>query len=513
MSAGDAVRGPGLDADVIVVGAGPVGLMLAGELRLGGAEVLVLERLPEPTTESRASTLHARTMEILDQRGLIDAGSVPNEVRGHFGGIPLDFGDVPSRFPGLWKVPQTRLESLLGAWAGRLGVRLRRGYDVRALADASGHVTVEAAGPDGTARFRAGYLVGCDGEQSTVRRLAGFDFPGTPAGRELIRADVAGVDVPARRFQRLPRGLAISATREGVTRVMMHEFAGVRAPRAGTPDFAEVAEIWQRITGDDISAGRPIWINVFGDASRQASAYRIGRVLLAGDAAHVQMPVGGQALNLGLQDAVNLGWKLAGQVRGWAPDGLLDSYSGERHAAGARTLTNIRAQSELLLGGPGVEPLRAVLGELLGHRRARGHLAEMIAGLDVRYPVGGGDHPALGSRLPPRDLVTEDSVTSTTALLRPARGLLLGTARPGRTEPVGAAAQPWSDRVRAVPVKADGDGVLPGADAVLVRPDGHVAWVSDGTEPVEAALRRWFGTARGTGQTIDSTSGRGEHRG
>ncbi|WP_027659904.1 FAD-dependent monooxygenase [Salinispora fenicalii] len=491
-ASGTTARYDRLDADVIVVGAGPVGLMLAGELRLGGADVLLLERLPRPTTESRASTLHARTMEVLDQRGLLDdLGTLPNEVRGHFGGLPLDFGDSPTRFPGLWKLPQTHLEALLAAWTTRLGARLRRGYEVRGLTEASEYVEVEAAGPDGPARFRAAYLVGCDGEQSIVRRLGGFAFSGNDALRELIRADVTGIDIPDRRFQRLPRGLAIAATRGGVTRIMMHEFGRPGTTRASAPEFAEVARVWQRITGDNITDGQPLWINSFGDASRQVSAYRKGRMLLAGDAAHLQMPVGGQALNLGLQDAVNLGWKLAGQVRGWAPEALLDSYHRERHAIGSRTLTNIRAQSELLLGGAEVEPLRAIIGDLLAHRAARCHLATMIAGLDVSYPIS-GRHPMLGSRLPCRDVVTDAGRTSTTAMLRPATGLLIDVRPPHRQKRWSASARSWPEWVRVVRAKADGDEVLPGVSMLLLRPDGHVAWVDDGTEPIEKALDQWF---------------------
>jgi 2-polyprenyl-6-methoxyphenol hydroxylase-like FAD-dependent oxidoreductase len=467
--------------------------MLAAELRLGGVDVLVLERLTEPTTESRASTLHARTMEILDQRGLLGClGGVPNELTGHFGGIRLDFADLPTRFPGLWKVPQARTEEILGAWGKRLGVRLRRGHELHALHDAGDHVVAEVAGPAGTVRLRAGYLVGCDGEQSTVRRLGGFDFPGLASGRELIRADVTRVSVPDRRFQRLPAGLAIAATRGGVTRVMMHEFGRPVPERSGEPDFAEVAQTWQRITGDEIGTGHPIWINAFGDASRQASRYQIGRVLLAGDAAHVQMPVGGQALNLGLQDAMNLGWKLAGEVRGWAPPALLATYHEERHAVGARTLTNIRAQAQLLLGGPEVEPLRALVAELLSYGPVRTHLAAAIAGLDVRYPVGGGPHPGLGARVPRAELVTAGGPTSTVELLHLGMPLLLEhtSAGPG---PVIEAACPWADRVRPAWGKAGASWLTPEVGAVLVRPDGHLVWVADGTEPVEAALTRWFG--------------------
>lgn len=487
-----------VDTDVIVVGAGPVGLMLAGELRTCGARVTVLERLAEPTTESRASTLHARTMELLDQRGLLDAlGTVPHDMTGHFGGIPLDFSGLESRYRGQWKVPQARTEQLLGSWAAGLGAVVRRGHALVGLRRTGAGVEAETAGPDGSVRFRAAYLVGCDGEDSAVRRLAGFAFPGTDATRELLRADVAGIDVPNRRFERHAHGLAIAHRRpDGVTRVMVHEFGKAAAARAGEPEFAEVAAAWARVTGEDIGAGTPLWVNAFGNARRLAERYRDGRVLLAGDAAHVQMPVGGQALNLGLADAVNLGWKLAAQVRGQAPDGLLDSYHDERHAVGRRVLGNIEAQATLLLGGPEVEPMRAVVAELLGHDEVVGHLAGMISGLDVRYPHG-SDAPLLGSRVPHWELTTETGPTSTTELLRGGRGVLLDLAA---GLPQDAAAG-WADRVRTVSAAAadapeDGAPFAPGGTAVravLIRPDGHLAWVDDGTTPLRAALHRWFG--------------------
>ncbi|WSA99712.1 FAD-dependent monooxygenase [Streptomyces sp. NBC_01794] len=487
-----------VDTDVIVVGAGPVGLMLAGELRTGGARVTVLERLAEPTTESRASTLHARTMEIFDQRGLLDAlGSVPNDMVGHFGGIRLDFSGLDSRYRGQWKVPQARTEQLLGSWAVGLGTVVRRGHELVGLRQTESGVEAEAVGPEGRVRIRAAYLVGCDGESSAVRRLAGFAFPGTDATRELLRADVAGIDVPNRRFERHERGLAIAHRRpDGVTRVMVHEFGRAAAARAGEPEFAEVAAAWARVTGEDIGAGRPIWVNAFGNARRLAERYRGGRVLLAGDAAHVQMPVGGQALNLGLQDAVNLGWKLAAQVRGWAPAGLLDSYHDERHAVGRRVLANIEAQATLLLGGAEVEPLRAVVAELLGHDEVVGQLAGMISGLDVRYPDG-SVAPLLGGRVPHWELTAETGPSSTAKLLRPGRGVLLDFAA---GLPSGAVAG-WADRVRMVSAatphgSGTGSPFEPGGTAVravLLRPDGHVAWVDDGTTPLRAALHRWFG--------------------
>ncbi|GHF64594.1 hypothetical protein GCM10010218_52720 [Streptomyces mashuensis] len=494
------------ETQVIVVGAGPVGLMLAGELRLGGAQVTVLEQRTEPTTESRASTLHARTMEILDSRGLLERlGTVPNDVMGHFGGIPLDL-TLPTPYPGQWKVPQIRTEELLQEWATELGAVVLRGHELRAVTVTGDHAEAEATGPGGeTVRLRAKCIVGCDGENSAVRRLGGFAFPGTPAGRELLRADVDGIDIPGRRFQRLPGGLAIAARRpDGVTRVMVHEFGRKAEPRTGDIPFEEIVDAWKRVTGEDISHGTPLWVNAFTDASFQAAAYRDYRLLLAGDAAHQQMPIGGQALNLGLQDAVNLGWKLALQVSGRAPDGLLDSYHTERHAVGRRTLSNIAAQAMLLLGGEEVEASRDVLAELIGHERVRAHLAGMISGLDVRYDVGEGGHPLLGARLPHLPLLTAGGPTTSTALLRSGTALLLDlTGDVARAARLAAAAAPWTGVVTPVAARpADDAGAADtGAGAVLVRPDGHVVWAgpqdTDDTTGLVTALARWFGERAG----------------
>ncbi|MCX4654026.1 SDR family oxidoreductase [Streptomyces microflavus] len=506
------------DTDVVVVGAGPVGLMLAGELRLGGADVIVLDRLGAPTTESRASTLHARTMEILDQRGLLDGiGTPPDEPMGHFGGLPLDLR-LPGPYPGQWKVPQTRTEAVLGAWAVRLGAEVRRGHRVAGLEQHPDRVTVEAAGPEGGApvRITAPYVVGCDGEESTVRRLTAIAFPGNDAERELIRADIAGIDIRGRRFERLPRGLAIAARRpDGVTRVMVHEFG--RTPRAAEASFADIVDAWHNVTGEDLSVGTPLWVNAFGDVSRQAERYRHGRVLLAGDAAHAQMPIGGQALNLGLQDAVNLGWKLAAAARGRAPARLLDSYHEERHEVGRQVLSNIRAQARLLLGGPEVTGLRAVIGELLPYEAVRARLAGMVSGLDIRYGgsltdagrPGGGPHGSAGWRLPPMTLnlrppgaisaygpESEGSPVHTAALLRDARGVLLVTAdEEERRELLTGVAGPFGRSVDAVAVFRPAGGpaeVFVGVDAVLIRPDGYVAWAGTSPAGLEAALATWF---------------------
>lgn len=375
-------------SDVIVVGAGPVGLLLAGDLRRAGVQVTVLEQLTAPTTESRASTLHTRTMELLAERDLLARlGPLPDGGPGHFGGLPLDLrAAAPGhRYAGQFKCPQTRLEAVLQTWATGLGARLRRGHAVTGLCQYPDRVLVtgiELGG--GPRKLAASYVVGCDGERSTVRQLAGFDFPGDDPTLEMLRADVAGIGVSNRRFERHPRGLA-TAHRwpDGTTRIMVHVHGTEPAVRTGPPTFDEVVAAWAEVTGEDIGHGTPVWLNAFDDTSRQAARYVKGRVILAGDAAHAQMPVGGQALNLGLQDAAALGHRLAGHLTGRADSPGLDDYDRLRHRVGARTLTGIRAQSRLLLGGPEVDGLRAVLAELLGLDTAIGHLARTISGVDA----------------------------------------------------------------------------------------------------------------------------------
>ncbi|MDR3080882.1 MAG: SDR family oxidoreductase [Streptomyces sp.] len=483
------------ETQVIVVGAGPVGLFLAGELRLAGADVVVLERLTAPTTESRASTLHARTMELLDSRGLLEPlGDIPSDVMGHFGGVPLDL-TLPGPYPGQWKVPQTRIEELLGQWAKDLGADIRRGHEVTGLSVTEDYAEAEVRTAGGTtALFRAKCVVGCDGENSVVRRLEGFDFPGVDAQRELLRADVAGIDIPNRRFQRLEGGLAIAARRpDGVTRVMVHEFGA--KPRAAQPDFADIADAWKRVTGEDISGGTPLWVNSFGDASRQAKSYRDHRFFLAGDAAHQQMPIGGQALNLGLQDAANLGWKLAAQVSARGPEGLLDSYDTERRAVGQKVLSNIRTQALLLLGSGEVDATREVFAELIDEsENVRTHLAGTISGLDIRYDVGPGAHPLLGLRLPHWRLTTDEGESTSAETLRSGRGVLLLTPDDeARHQELRTAAARWAPLVRTVRATSLSGTPAPDTGALLVRPDGYVVWADTEGADLTRALTRWFG--------------------
>jgi 2-polyprenyl-6-methoxyphenol hydroxylase-like FAD-dependent oxidoreductase len=483
-----------MDTDVIVVGAGPVGLMLAGELRLGGARVVLLERLTAPTTESRASTLHARTMEIFDQRGLLARlGTPPNQNAGHFGGIPLDLGGLPTRYPGQWKVLQAQVEELLARWVTGLGADLRRGHDVRDLVVGADRVHVRADTPAGPVELTGRYLVGCDGEGSTVRELAGIELPGADATHELLRADVAGIDVPDRRFERLPNGLAISARRpDGVTRVMVARFGQPVGPRLQPPTFEEISKAWELVTGEDIRHGTPIWCNSFDNASRLARRYRSGRVLLAGDAAHRQMPSGGQAINLGIQDAANLGWKLAAEVTGPAPEGLLDTYHDERHEVGRQVLSNIEAQGLLLLGGPEVDATRAVLTELVEYPEVSLRLASMISGIDVRY--GHDRHPLVGARVPHVELNTDAARTSTTMLLRQGHGVLLDlSGDPTRNRWLRDTATPWVRRVDLVAAVPPPGSPIDGLDTVLLRPDGYVAWVGDRESDPQPQLSRWFG--------------------
>jgi bifunctional hydroxylase/dehydrase len=487
-----------MDASVIVVGAGPAGLMLAGELRLAGVNVLVLERLAERTGESRGIGFTVRTMEVFDQRGLLPRfGDFETSTAGHFGGLPLDLTVLGAAHGAARTVPQSRTETVLEAWARELGADIRRGHEVTALTEDAHGVSVTVEGS--ATALRARYVVGCDGGRSAVRRLAGFDFPGTPATTELYLADIRGVDLPPKMTADPSAGglVMIAPLPGGITRVIAAERGTPPVRRTGAPEFSEVADVFKRLTGTDISAAEPVWVSAFTDAARQVTHYRRGRILLAGDAAHIHLPAGGQGMNTSVQDSVNLGWKLAAVVKGTAPDGLLDTYHSERHPVGRTLLTSTRAQSLLILGGDDVTPVREILTELLGHPEAARHLAARVSGLDIRYDVGGGPHPLLGARLPRLALDHGIRRRTSTELLRTGRGLLLDLT----DNPVlRRRARAWTDRVdivTATPREVPEDSPLHRTTAVLVRPDGHLAWAAPGSHhDLPTALERWFGPAR-----------------
>jgi bifunctional hydroxylase/dehydrase len=489
-----------VDTDVIIVGAGPTGLMLAGELRLGGARVVVAELLDRPTGQSRGLGFTARAMEVFDQRGLLPGfGGLETSPLGHFGGVQFDYTVLEDAHFGARGVPQSRTEAVLEQWATGLGADIRRGWELRALTDHGDHVEVTVATAEGERRLTAAYLVGCDGGHSVVRKAAGFEFPGTPATRGMYLADVVDCGLKPRFLgEKLPNGMVMAAPlAEGVDRIIVCPHGTPARDRAETVTFEEVAAAWQDITGEDISHGSAEWVSSFSDATRQATEYRRGRVLLAGDAAHIHLPAGGQGLSTGVQDAVNLGWKLAAEVTGRAPEGLLDTYHAERHPVGERLLSNTRAQGTVFLGGEEADPLRELFTELIAHTDVKRHLAGSVSHLDIRYDLGAGSHPLLGRRLPPRALRTTAGTTTTTSeLLHQAQGVLIDLADDAELR---RSAEGWKDRVVTVTASLNAAETRtdPFADAaaVLVRPDGYVAWTSAGEEGATAALARWFGPA------------------
>ncbi|GAA2502444.1 FAD-dependent monooxygenase [Streptomyces thermolineatus] len=486
------------DTDVIVVGAGPAGLMLAAELRLAGARVVVLEKESSPTGESRGMGFTARTLEVFDQRGLLPRlGELNRSPGGHFGSVPIDFAVGDGSHASVTGISQARTVTMLDEWAKKLGADVRRGHRLTGFTDTGGSVEAYAQGPSGELRLTAAYLVGCDGSRSVVRKTGGFDFPGTDATTELLLADVKGLELPALwSGERRPGGMLLAAPLGGgLMRIVVSEHG--RAPRdrdrTGPPSFSEVADAWKRVSGDDISGATPVWVSSFGDAARQASEYRRGRVFLAGDAAHIHLPASGQGMNVSIQDAVNLGWKLGAVVTGRSDPELLDTYHAERHPVGAELLRNTRAQAVLFLGGEEIQPLRDVLAAVFRTEGAAHYLAGLVSGLDIRYDVGPGTHPLLGRRLPDTDLALDDGRrTTSTELLHPARGLLLDL---GPDPDPGRVARGWADRVDVISARVphpDRPAHLSDAEAVLVRPDGYVAWVG-GDGDLVTALRRHFG--------------------
>lgn len=483
---------------VIIAGAGPAGLTLAAELRLAGVDTIVLDRLAEPTGQSRGLGFTGRTMEIFDQRGLLPRlpyVEISNE--GHFGGLPIDFGILEGAHIGGKGIPQARTEEMLTEWCADLGTDIRREHELIGLSDDVDGVDVTVRSPAGEHQLRCSYLVGCDGGRSTVRKAAGFDFPGTAATLEMFIADVKGVDIRKRMIgEARPNGMVMAGPLgDGVMRIVVCEKGRPPQRRDTAPEYQEIAAGWQRLTGQDISMATPIWCTSFGDAARQVSEYRRGRVLLAGDAAHIHLPAGGQGMNTGIQDAMNLGWKLAATVRGWAPPGLLDTYHSERHPVAARLLMNTKAQGLLFLSGDEVQPLRDVMAELIAYPEVSRHLVAMVSGLEIKYDVAEGDRPLLGRRMPHQEIITESAKTSSTELLNCGHGVLLDFADDAGLRRLAA---DWDDRVDIVngmPHGASEQSGLAGTTAVLIRPDGHVAWAAPGGGPAEAALRRWFGDA------------------
>ncbi|MBC2869401.1 FAD-dependent monooxygenase [Streptomyces mexicanus] len=482
--------------DVIVVGAGPVGLMLAGELRLGGAEVAVYDRLPAPTEESRALGFNRRAAESLDQRGLLPRlGAFRWGPMGHFGGVRFDLDMLDEDHSGVLGLSQTRTEGALGGWLAELGVPVRRGREVTGLRETADGVVVAFTGPDGPGEESARYVVGCDGAGSTVRELAGIPVIRWESTRGMYTAEITGVAPRPRPIgERLPGGRMVVCTPlgEGRCRVVVHDPELPARPEPGALTFAEVAAAWRRLTGESIDDARCLWLWASGNSSALAQQYRRGRVLLAGDAAHEIPPLAAWGLSAGLQDAANLGWKLAAVVRGRAPGDLLDTYDAERRPVGRQLIRNARAAARLYLGDEAMDPVREVVGELLAHKDAAEQVAGVVSGLGIRYDLAEGDHPLLGRRMPPDTLVTlaDGTRPRVAELLRTGRGLLL-TADEATT----AAAHGHTDRVDT----HTGTWTLPGApaDAVLIRPDGYVAWTSPGTaDDLTQALDRWFGTAR-----------------
>lgn len=494
--------------DVVIAGGGPTGLMLAAELALAGTDVLIVERRRDQSVDgSRAGGLHARTLEVLEQRGVADRFVAAGQLHPFvgYGGTTLSLADVPSRHPHLLALYQGEIERILADWVlGELGVPIRREREVVGLAPDEAGVDVHVS--DGS-MLRAGYLVGCDGGRSTVRKAAGIEFPGLDPSTSWM---VAQVDLDEPVLGLRPEGGGIGP----VDRVRGGSPYGVALREAelrSTTEPPTLDDLRQALTvayGTDFGAREPRWISRFTDACRQAATYRVGRVLLAGDAAHVHPPQGGQGLNVGVQDAVNLGWKLARVVAGAAPDALLDTYHHERHPVGARVLQNTMAQVALATGDERHQALRDGVAELLSMDEPRRHVGAMMAGLDVRYDLGDG-HPLLGRRMPDLDLVTADGPTTVATLLRDARPLLLDLGAGGA--PAGGSADAaraggavdLDDRsggVRRIAATTDGPWELPVVGgvtpppAVLIRPDGHVAWTGAPDDPsLQEALATWFG--------------------
>jgi 2-polyprenyl-6-methoxyphenol hydroxylase-like FAD-dependent oxidoreductase len=489
---------------VAIAGGGPTGMMLAAELALAKVDVAVIERRPNHVlVGSRAGGFHSRTIEVLDQRGVADRFLAEGQVAqaAMLGTTVLDMSDFPTRHPyslGIW---QNQIERIMAAWIAELPVRIYYGCEVTGFAQDDTGVDVERS--DGQL-LRARYLVGCDGGRSLIRKAAGIEFPGwDPTKSNLIaevevteepelgmRRDVLGVHAIGRLEYEIRDGEVVYMD-EGPVRVMVTER---QLGPTSEPTLADLSEALIAVYGTDYGIHNPTWISRFTDMTRQAAAYRTGRVLLAGDSAHVHYPAGGQGLSLGVQDAVNLGWKLAQVVNGTSPESLLDTYQGERHPVAARALRHTMAQTALQRQDERTKALVDVVSALAIMDEPRKKLVGIVSGLDIQYDLGEG-HPLLGRRMPDLDLVSADRPLRVFELLHDARPVLLNFG-----EPDGFDITQWAERVQLIDAEYDGPWELPvlGAvtapTAVLIRPDGYVAWVGDDTDSgLGDALTTWFG--------------------
>jgi len=478
---------------VVIAGGGPTGLMLAGELALAGVDAAIVERrASQDLARSGAGGLHSRTIEVLDQRGIADRFLAEGQAMQiqSFARIPLDISDFPTRHTyglALW---QNHTERILADWVSELGVPIAREREVTGFARDETGVDVELS--DGQS-LRAEYLVGCDGGRSLIRRAAGIEFPGWDPSVSSLIAEVEMSEEPELGIRHDDNGTqALRRLEDGkrVGVVVSARYTG----QTGQPTLGDLSQALVAVWGTDYGVHSPTWISRFTDMTRQAASYREGRVLLAGDAAHVHYPVGGQGLNIGVQDAVNLGWKLAQVVHGTSPESLLETYHAERHPVAARVLQNTMAATALTRSDARLDALRDILSELLTMGEPRKRLAGMMAGLDIHYDLGEG-HLLLGRRMPDLDLVTADGPLRVFTLLHDARPVLLDLGDPG-----GLDITPWADRVQLINAKHVGSwelpvvGAVPAPTAVLIRPDGHVAWVGDHTHAgLPDALTTWFG--------------------
>jgi 3-(3-hydroxy-phenyl)propionate hydroxylase len=478
---------------VVIAGGGPTGLMLAGELALAGVDVAIVERRTNQNLAGRrAGGLHARTIEVLDQRGIADRFLAQGQVMQivGFNMVRLDISDFPTRYNYGLALPQGHIERILAEWVGELGVPTYREREVTGFVQDAGGVDVVLA--DGQV-LRAEYLVGCDGGRSLIRKAAGIDFPGAEPTTSWLLAEASMAEEPKLGFHQDALGShAIARVEETgqVGVVLVERQVGATAE----PTLRDVSEALVAIYGTDYGIHSPTLLSRFTDMTRQAASYRDRRILLAGDAAHVHPPIGGQGLNIGVQDAVNLGWKLARVVNRVAPDSLLDTYQAERHPVAARVLRTTRAQSALRRTDDHTKALGDIVAELLHMDEPRRHIAGELSGLEIHYDLGEGD-PLLGRRMPDLDLVTANGPLRVFTLLHDARPVLLNLGLPG-----GLDIAPWADRVQLVEARYAGPWELPSLGpvaaptAVLVRPDGYVAWVGGLTQVgLTDALTTWFG--------------------